>query len=45
MVSGLTDPAVPKSTGRSLGFRGDLYTSLAETRDRILATAVTARWR
>jgi urate oxidase len=27
------------------GFPRDRYTTLAETRDRILATAVTARWR
>jgi urate oxidase len=37
---------VLKSTGSEFrGFPRDRYTSLQETRDRILATAVTARWR
>jgi urate oxidase len=37
---------VLKSTGSEFwGFPRDRYTSLAETTDRILATAVTARWR
>ncbi len=46
VVSGLTDLVVLKSTGSEFwGFPRDRYTSLAETTDRILATAVTARWR
>jgi urate oxidase len=46
VVSGLTDLVVLKSTGSEFtGFPRDRYTSLAQDRDRILATAVTARWR
>ncbi len=46
VVSGLTGLVVLKSTGSEFtGFPRDRYTSLAEDRDRILATAVTARWR
>ncbi len=46
VVSGLTDLVVLKSTGSEFwGFPRDAYTTLAETRERILATAVTARWR
>ncbi len=46
VVSGLTDLTVLKSTGSEFtGFPRDHYTTLAETTDRILATAVTARWR
>jgi urate oxidase len=46
VVSGLQDLVVLKSAGSEFeGFIRDRYTSLAETRDRILATAVTARWR
>jgi urate oxidase len=46
VVSGLTDLVVLKSTGSEFtGFPRDRYTTLAETTDRILATAVTARWR
>jgi urate oxidase len=46
VVSGLTDLTVLKSTGSQFsGFPRDRYTTLAETTDRILATAVTARWR
>jgi len=46
VVSGLTDLVVLKSAGSEFwGFVRDRYTSLAETTDRILATAVTARWR
>ena len=41
-----TDLVVLKSTGSEFaGFPRDRYTTLAETTDRILATAVTARWR
>ncbi|HKG49502.1 MAG TPA: urate oxidase [Actinomycetales bacterium] len=46
VVSGLADLVVLKSTGSEFsGFARDRYTTLAETTDRILATAVTARWR
>ena len=46
VLSGLTDLVVLKTTGSEFwGFPRDRYTTLAETRDRILATAVTARWR
>jgi urate oxidase len=45
-VSGLTDLLVLKSTGSEFwGYVKDRYTTLPETTDRILATAVTARWR
>ena len=45
-ISGLTDLVVLKSTGSEFeGFPRDKYTTLVETDDRILATAVTARWR
>ena len=46
VISGLTDLTVLKSTGSEFhGFPEAPYTSLVETDDRILATAVTARWR
>lgn len=46
VVSGLRDLVVLKSTGSEFhGFHTDRYTTLAETTDRILATAVTAHWR
>jgi urate oxidase len=46
VISGLTDLVVLKSTGSEFhGFADAPYTSLVETDDRILATAVTARWR
>jgi urate oxidase len=46
VLGGLTDLVVLKTTGSEFwGFPRDRYTTLAETRDRILATAVTARWR
>jgi urate oxidase len=46
VVSGLDDLVVLKSAGsRFHGFPRDEYTTLPETDDRILATAVTARWR
>ncbi len=46
VVSGLTDLVVLKTTGSEFtGFPRDEYTTLPEDRDRILATAVTARWR
>jgi urate oxidase len=46
VISGLTDLVVLKSTGSEFhGFPDVPYTALVETDDRILATAVTARWR
>ena len=46
VLAGLTGLVVLKSTGSEFwGFPRDEYTTLAETRERILATAVTARWR
>jgi urate oxidase len=46
VVSGLADLVVLKSTGAELtGYVKDRSTTLPETTDRILATAVTARWR
>ncbi|GAB3295114.1 factor-independent urate hydroxylase [Parasphingorhabdus pacifica] len=46
VVSGLKDLVVLKTTGSEFwGYPKDEYTTLAETEDRILATAVTARWR
>ncbi|MEU5258073.1 factor-independent urate hydroxylase [Amycolatopsis sp. NPDC021455] len=46
VVSGIDGLTLLKSTGSEFhGFPRDKYTTLAETADRILATAVTARWR
>ncbi|NKZ06004.1 factor-independent urate hydroxylase [Actinomadura latina] len=46
VVSGLTDLVVLNSTGSEFhGFARDEYTTLEPTGDRVLATAVTARWR
>jgi urate oxidase len=46
MLSGLRDLVLLKSTGSEFaGFLRDRYTTLAETRDRVLATSLTARWR
>ncbi|MET0233858.1 MAG: factor-independent urate hydroxylase [Kibdelosporangium sp.] len=46
VVSGLRDLVVLKTTGSEFhGYPKDKYTTLPETNDRILATAVTARWR
>jgi urate oxidase len=46
VLSGLADLVVLKSSGSEFsGFARDRYTTLAETSDRVLATAVTARWR
>jgi urate oxidase len=46
VLAGLTDLVVLKTTDSEFwGFPRDRYTTLAETQDRILATAVTARWR
>ena len=45
-VSGLRDLVLLNSKGSEFwGFARDQYTTLAETKDRILATAVNARWR
>lgn len=46
VVCGLRDLTVLNSAGSEFwGFARDRYTTLAETRGRILATAVRARWR
>ncbi|HVC75476.1 MAG TPA: urate oxidase [Candidatus Micrarchaeaceae archaeon] len=46
VVAGLSDLVLLKSTGSEFfGYPRDQYTTLAETHDRVLATAVTARWR
>jgi len=46
IVSGLRDLTLLNSAGSEFwGFARDRYTTLAETTDRILATAVNARWR
>ncbi|MFC7484461.1 factor-independent urate hydroxylase [Luedemannella flava] len=46
VVSGVTDLVLLNSTDSEfVGFIEDGYTTLAPTTDRILATAVTARWR
>ena len=46
VLSGLQDLVLLNSTDSEFkGFARDRYTTLAETGDRILATAVTARWR
>ncbi len=46
VVSGVEDLTVLNTTGSEFhGFHRDRYTTLAEADDRILATAVSARWR
>ncbi|MEO5851870.1 MAG: factor-independent urate hydroxylase [Nocardioides sp.] len=46
VVAGFSDLVVLKSTGSEFkGFLTDRYTTLQETDDRIMATALTARWR
>jgi urate oxidase len=46
VLAGIGDLVVLKTAGSEFwGFPHDRYTTLAETRERILATAVTARWR
>ncbi|MCW2913000.1 MAG: Urate oxidase [Actinomycetia bacterium] len=46
VVSGLRDLVVLNSAGSEFwGYATDEYTTLEETRDRILATAITAEWR
>jgi urate oxidase len=46
VVSGVEDITLLNTTGSEFhGFLEDRYTTLGETTDRILATAVSARWR
>jgi urate oxidase len=46
VLAGVSDLVVLRTTGSEFwGFPRDRYTTLAETRERILATSVTARWR
>jgi len=46
VVSGVDDLVVMNTTGSEFhGYHKDTYTTLPETDDRVLATAVTARWR
>jgi urate oxidase len=46
VVSGLRDLVLLKSTGSEFaGFLTDRYTTLAETHDRIMSTALVAQWR
>jgi urate oxidase len=46
VTSGITDLVVLNTTDSEFwGYPKDQYTTLAETKDRVLATAVTARWR
>lgn len=46
VVSGVSDLTVLNTTGSQFhGYVKDRYTTLPETTERILATAVTARWR
>jgi urate oxidase len=46
VVTGLSDLVLLKSTGSEFwGYPRDRYTTLPETHDRVLATAVVARWR
>jgi urate oxidase len=46
VVSGVDDLVVMNTTGSEFhGFHSDRYTTLAETDDRVLATAVRADWR
>ncbi len=46
VVSGVADLVILKSTGSEFfGYIKDRYTTLPETHDRIMATAMQARWR
>ncbi len=46
VVSGLKDLVLLKSTGSEFhGYLVDDYTTLPETRDRVMATSLVARWR
>jgi urate oxidase len=46
VVGGITDLVVLKTTDSEFhGYIKDRYTTLPETRDRVMATSLTARWR
>lgn len=46
IVGGVTDLVILKSAGSEFhGYIKDRYTTLPETRDRIMATSLSARWR
>ena len=46
VVAGISDLVLLKSTGSEFsGYPRDQYTTLPETHDRVLATALVARWR
>lgn len=46
VVGGVKDLVLLKSTGSEFaGFLADRYTTLAETRDRVMATSIVAKWR
>ncbi|HKW58897.1 MAG TPA: urate oxidase [Candidatus Dormibacteraeota bacterium] len=46
VIGGVTDMVVLKTTDSEFhGYIKDRYTTLPETRDRVMATSVTARWR
>ncbi len=46
VVGGVADVVILKSTGSEFhGYIKDRYTTLPETRDRIMATSLSARWR
>lgn len=46
VIGGLKDLVLLKSTGSEFaGFLSDEYTTLPETRDRVMATSLTAKWR
>jgi urate oxidase len=46
VLSGISDLVLLNTTGSEFhGFERDAYTTLTETHDRVLATAVKARWR
>jgi urate oxidase len=46
VVGGVADLVILKSTGSEFhGYIKDRYTTLPETRDRIMATSLSARWR
>lgn len=46
VIGGFTDLIILKSTGSEFtGFLKDEYTTLQETKDRVMATSLTAQWR
>jgi urate oxidase len=46
VVGGVSDLVILKSTGSEFhGYIKDRYTTLPETRDRVMATSLSARWR